>query len=465
MKMKVGVIALFVIAMLSPSFKVEADSGGYIVKLKDATVPVELTEMLTEVNAEHRIYKSDSINQLEDFSEYIEYTETNDEVVLIEGESPASLYSLPRDELYSEQWQTQMINADSAWKMETYGNDIKIAVIDSGCFHHDDLKANLLEGKNYFDGSTDTSDIDGHGTHVSGIIAAENNDFGIIGVAPKAKIVPLKCFENNNASFDIIAEAIYDAVDLFDCQIINMSFGTSINSRTIKEAINYAHKNGLILVAAVGNYGTSTIYYPAGYEEVIGVGSVGSDKEKSEFSQSNKSVTVVAPGEMVKSTSNTNDYEYKQGTSQSAPLVSGMAAILVSMDDNISNEDFKRILIEFSDDIGQEGYDTVFGYGILNGVNYIDFIQKNIKYYVSPINQSTNGSYVYIKNNTNEPLEAISIFACYENYRMKNCKISNLTLMPTKEIILHCEYEDYSTSHFLWESVNNIKPLTSKKER
>ncbi len=465
MKNKLLLIITIIVLMLYPSFGVDADSGGYIVKLKNVNVPIELTKMLTEVNAEHRIYTADSINQLEDFSEYIEYTETNDEVVLIEGESSASLYSLPSDELYGEQWQTQMVNAEFAWKMETYGNGIKIAVIDSGCFPHDDLKVNLLEGKNYFDGSVDTTDADGHGTHVSGIIAAENNDFGIIGVAPKAKIVPLKCFENNNASFDIIAEAIYDAVDIFDCQIINMSFGTSINSRTIKEAINYAYKNGLILVAAVGNYGTSTIYYPAGYEEVIGVGSVGIDKEKSEFSQSNESVTVVAPGEMVKSTSNTNGYEYKQGTSQSAPFVSGMAAILLSMNNNISNEDFKQILIELSDDIGQEGYDIVFGYGVLNGVNYIDFILENVKYYVSPINQSTNGSYVYIKNNTNEPLEAISIFACYENHRMKNSKISNLTLMPADEIISYCEYNDCSISHFLWGSVNNIKPLTNKKER
>ena len=86
MKIKMGVIALFVIAMLSYPFVISADSGGYIVKLKEGTYPVELANMLTEVSAKHQIYKADSTSQLEPYSEYIEYTEANNEVMLIEGE-------------------------------------------------------------------------------------------------------------------------------------------------------------------------------------------------------------------------------------------------------------------------------------------------------------------------------------------------------------------------------------------
>jgi len=466
MKMKVGVIALFVIAMLSSPFKAKADSGGYIVKLKDVDVPIELSEMLTEVNKTHHIYTIDNINQLEPFREYIEYTEINDEVALIEGEPTASLYSLPNDELYSKQWQTQMINADSTWKMETYGNDIKIAVIDSGCFEHEDLKNNLLEGKNYLTGTTDVTDNNGHGTHVSGIIAAEMNDIGIIGVAPKAKIVPLKCFAPSHDTYvEDILDAIYDAVDVYGCKIINMSWGLKNDDPFLQEAIDYADIKGVILVAAVGNYGSTTMYYPAAYKNVIGVSSVGIEKNKSSFAQYNKSVLVTASGEKVKSTYKDGNYQVLQGTSQAAPMVSGLAAVALSMNENLTSEEFRQLLIETAEDLGEEDYDVKFGYGLVNEDTLINRLMQNVEYYVSPINVRDGDAYVLIKNNTENILKASSIFSEYNQEKFIGCSEIMITLLPDKEIMVKTKNNSNKISHFLWSGLNNLTPLTAKREK
>lgn len=111
MKIKACAIVIVIVAIVQTSFCVIADSGSYIVKLKDGSLPVELVKKLTEVNGNRRIYVADNISELNDFNEYIEYVEANDELMLIEGESSASLYSLPNDELYREQWQQQIVNA------------------------------------------------------------------------------------------------------------------------------------------------------------------------------------------------------------------------------------------------------------------------------------------------------------------------------------------------------------------
>lgn len=98
-----------------------------------------MAEVLTEVNAKHHIYTTDNIKKLEPFAEYIDYIETNDEVMLIEGDTNVGFYSLQMDELYDEQWQLQMLNVEFAWKLETYGNNVNVAVIDTGCNPHQDI--------------------------------------------------------------------------------------------------------------------------------------------------------------------------------------------------------------------------------------------------------------------------------------------------------------------------------------
>ncbi len=466
MKNKTKFILICMIIMLCPMFRVHADSGGYLIKFQEGFHPNIYEYNLKEVNADRGIYSVDNLEDLKPIEDYIEYISQNSMVTLIEGEETISPFSLPEDKLYSEQWQLQLINADAGWKLETYGNDIKVAVIDSGCFEHEDLKNNLLEGKNYLNGTTDVTDNNGHGTHVSGIIAAEMNDIGIVGVAPKAKIVPLKCFDPTHSTYvEDILDAIYDAVDVYDCKIINMSWGLKNDDPFLREAIDYADSRGVILVAAVGNYGSTTMYYPAAYENVIGVSSVGIDKNKSSFAQYNKSVLVTASGEKVKSTYKDGSYQVLQGTSQATPMVSGMAAVTLAMNENLTSEEFRKLLIETAEDLGEEGYDVKFGYGLVNEDALINRLMQNVEYYVSPINVRDGDAYVLIKNNTESILKASSIFSEYSKRKFIGCSETQITLLPDKEIIVKTNNNSNKISHFLWSNFNNLTPLTIKRDK
>ena len=267
------IIFLFWMMILCPALCVNAESGSYLIKFQEEYVPDIDKYQLKEINERKGIYEIEDINSIKPIEKYIEYISQNSKIRLIEGTEPKT--SLMSDDSDSEQWQLQMVGADAGWELETYGNDIRVAVIDSGCYAHEELKNNLLEGKNYITGTTDVTDNIGHGTHVSGIIAAELNDIGIVGVAPKAKIVPLKCCDSSHETeLGEIIEAIYDAVDVYDCKIINMSWGLKSNDPFLEEAIDYAYDEGVILVASVGNYSSTVMYYPAAYENVIGVSSV-----------------------------------------------------------------------------------------------------------------------------------------------------------------------------------------------
>ena len=122
------------------------------------------------------------------------------------------------------------------------------------------------------------------------------------GISHKSKIIPLKCFDKNTDTYiDDIIPAIYDAVDIYKCDVINMSFGITSNSQKLEKVVTYALTNNVIVVASVGNQGCETLYYPAAYEGVIGVGSINNNSEVSTFSQYNTSVDVVAPGEALES--------------------------------------------------------------------------------------------------------------------------------------------------------------------
>lgn len=441
-----------------PIYRVSADSGGYIVKFNTDISKICDISNFTEIADDKNIYSFNNLNDLKGLESYVEYYETNDKVDLIEGEETIALFRIPSDELYSEQWQTQMVNADYAWELETYGNQINVAVIDSGCNAHIDVKNNLVGGYDYTNKSDDYSDNVGHGTHVTGIIAAQMNDYGIIGVAPKVNVYALKCVDKNiSAGTDILAEAIYDAVDKYNCKVINMSLGIKKDKATIREAVEYAYENGVIIIAAAGNDGNDSIYYPAGYDEVIGVGSVGIDKSKSYFSQENETVFVVAPGEKVTSLNGESGYKEMKGTSQATPLVTGAAALLLSTNDDISPQKFKELIKTTSEDLGDIGKDNLYGWGLLN----IKGLMQEVigECYVSPINDGE----IIVYNNSNENLTATAIWGNYLDKKYVSGEIKEIFLMPQKKIKL--KQNDYigKTQFFLWQSLDNMKPLTKKR--
>ncbi len=442
--------------MLCPLFRVSADSGGYIIKLKDGFELQANLYSLSVVDETKGLYYSDNVTTLEDIEHCIEYVESNDCVELIRGNETIQTYLLPADELYPEQWQSQMINIDAVWDYETYGNNVNIAVIDSGCDFHEDIVSNIAGGYNYIRKSDDYKDNIGHGTHVSGVIAACQNNIGISGIAPKAKIYALKCFDvGAKTTVLMLSQAIYDAVDKYNCKIINMSLGLSSDKQTLYNAIKYAYDKGVIIIAAVGNDGDSTNYYPASYDEVIGVGSVGLDKLQSYFSQTNDSVDVVAPGEKVKSLLNEDEYVELEGTSQATAYVTGVIATLLSAND-LSNEEVKEMIVQTSEDLGTSGKDNMYGYGLIDANQLFVETIKNTSYYLSPINDNT----ILIYNNTDKPLSALGIFARYEDERMIDSELKDIILLSHKKVNIHYADSGGSLKFFLWGSLENMNPLT-----
>ena len=284
-----------------------------------------------------------------------------------EEDSIVTLMDAASEDYSDRKWDLAAINVTPAHRNGFKGQGVRVAVIDSGVNPHDDLADNLHEGYNYLDQTTDVTDNIGHGTFVSGLIAAVENGVGIDGVAPQATIVPLKCFDTGaQTKTSQICMAIYDAVEIYHCDVINMSFGLQENPKALKMAVDDAASHGVLMVASTGNDGAATLYYPAAYDCVIGVGAVNKNGTVASFSQRNESVFVSAPGAAIWSISAADGYESRSGTSFAAPLVSGMLAVLKSVDPQLATERAKEILSQSADDCGDEGYDILYGYGTIN---------------------------------------------------------------------------------------------------
>ena len=199
----------------------------------------------------------------------------------------------------------------------------------------------------------------------------------ITAIAEQVSVVPLVCFSRYpsgvlaNSGMDGLCKAIYDAVDLYDCQIINLSSGMDKDSPELKEAVDYAEEKGVIIISAVGNSNQGAperVFYPAAYETVIGVGSVNSEGRVSAFSQRNASVFVAAPGEKVEVAAPSDKKNYKKvnGTSYAAAYVTSFAASLLWEHPDMTPEEFRQTLKGSSRDLGEPGYDTAYGWGLID---------------------------------------------------------------------------------------------------
>ncbi len=447
-----AIFVILILLLFSPLCRC-VYAENYIVKFVDTFKPVMHGSSLQEINAKENLYIIYDTNDLKELSEYIDYIENDVTVELAEPEGHISAtQAFEAENNDSLAWQLEMINSYFPWGLATYGNNVNVAVIDSGCNQHIDIKDNLAGGYNYILNTDDYSDNIGHGTHVSGIIAAEHNGFGIDGIAPKSKIYALKCFDNNyQTTVSMLIRAIYDAIDVYKCKVINLSWGLKADRQALHDAVKYAVNNGVIVIAAVGNDGNDTMYYPAAYEEVIGVGSIGREKERSSFSQTNSSVFVVAPGETFLSLSGDDGYEVKQGTSQAAPVVTGITALILSAKPGLNAGEYINLLKASVDDVGESGYDTSFGYGVVNAESMLKSVMGS--YYTSPI---MNGV-VLIYNNTMAELHATGIWLKKEE-KLYNVKIEDIFVPPKQSTV--CKFEGENVKFLLWDLLKTMKPLT-----
>jgi len=313
--------------------------------------------------------------------------------------------AIPQDQYYNNyQWNMVNMNMEAAWDVTKGDRSVVVAVIDTGIVpNHPDLKDNLLKGADFVGGvksypieSYSMSDYDpidestyqqggSHGTHVSGIIGAvSNNNAGVAGVNWNVKILPIRGLTKTGGTSWDIAEGIYYAIDQ-GVDIINMSFGGNHSSYYQHEAVKDAVAEGITIIAATGNEG-STVYYPAAYPETIAVGAVGRKNIKTAYSNYGPEVDVVAPGgdygESIISTwgyykdgSTISDYNGMIGTSMATPHVSGLAALLVASGIN-TPEELRSRLINTAIDLGDYGEDDYYGYGLVDA--YAALINKKI---------------------------------------------------------------------------------------
>lgn len=242
------------------------------------------------------------------------------------------LYGLSINDPQFYGWEISKFDITKVWK-QTKGESVIVAVIDTGCdLDHKDLQDNLLDGKNFVKPNNKPMDGAGHGTHVSSTIAAGDNGFGMVGVSPKTKILPIKALgDDGTGNLKNIIEALYWAADYGNVDFITMSLGSPASSNDLKKAIDYANSKGCIIFCAAGNSGENTeIMYPARYENTIAIGAVDENLNRTHFTCSGEDLDFLAPGNNILGCVPGNRYASMSGTSMSNPFVVGCAALLLS---------------------------------------------------------------------------------------------------------------------------------------
>jgi subtilisin family serine protease len=272
-----------------------------------------------------------------------------------------------------------MVEATAA-RSVTDGGGAVVAVLDTGVLaSHGDLQGRLLPGRDLVRGGNDPADGDGHGTHVTGIVAANaENGEGVEGVAPGAGVIPIKVLDDEgNGSTEDIAAGIDEAIAR-GADVINLSLSEALPIGGILPASDYdaairrALDRGLVVVAAAGNSGLPLCEQPSGQGRLLCVGSVNRRRQRSSFSSFGSGLGLMAPGgsgaggaaEDVLSTWRDGGYNDLAGTSQSTPHVAGVAALLVSR--GVRGQSAVRRILATASDAGPPGPDGEYGAGIVN---------------------------------------------------------------------------------------------------
>ncbi|MGZ5242301.1 MAG: S8 family peptidase [Bacteroidia bacterium] len=337
--------------------------------------------------------------------------------------------TLPNDLFADRQWYIQntasitranaRVGADlgllQAWEIEDGDSLVVVAILDGGTdILHPDLEGRIWKNTNeipfnnidddlngfvddtagwdFVNNDNFPEDETGHGTNIAGIIGAKtNNEIGYAGIDKHCRLMICKITdENGNGKYKDWTEAIYYAVNN-GARIINMSVGGITPSKQLTEAINFALANNVVVVSSMMNNNSGQPYYPAAIPGVIAVGATNPDDSRAEpFFWSDKSgsnfgnhISVVAPGNYIYGLSPIGDNFFWGGTSQAAPMVAGLAALLIAQDMSRTPAEIKHIIEITSDDnVGDpvqdlNGWDMYYGFGRINAY-------KALKYYYNP---------------------------------------------------------------------------------
>ena len=368
-------------------------------------------------------------------SNLFEYVEPD--FIGVGGGKKIKLQSIPNDTYFSRQYglyndgtfslssatNDADIDIDLGCDIEQGDQSIIVAVLDSGIkLDHPEFSGRLwtnpnetlngidddnngyiddINGWDFANNDDDPTDDHGHGTNVTGIIGANsNNNLGYSGVDWNCKLMIGKILdENNSGYYSWWTDGIYYAVDN-GAKVINMSVGGSGFSSSMKDAIDYAYNNGVTVVACMMNENNNTTFYPAGYQNTIAVGATNPNDERSapffwsttSGSNYGNHIDVVAPGNYIYGLDHQSDTNYNfywGGTSQAAPLVTGLSSLLLAQDADKTPDDIRSIIRSTAEDqlgnISEDisGFDIYYGYGRVNA--YEALLQSSLS-----INEITN---------------------------------------------------------------------------
>jgi subtilisin family serine protease len=276
-------------------------------------------------------------------------------------------------------WDMALTRADELFAKCQYGSpSVVVAVVDTGVdLTHPDLVENILPGTTYLNGKQLglPKDDNGHGTHVSGTIAARINGIGVVGVAPGVKILPVKVLDaDGSGSSSDVASGIKWAAD-HGANVINLSLGGTVDSSVVYNAVNYALQKGVVVVAAGGNSNGSKkcnncTSYPAAYPGVLAVAAVDELGVVADFSNYGDYIAIAAPGEKNKyegiwSTYPGGNYEELSGTSMASPHVAGLAAQILSVHPGYSVAQVTAAIEKTALLVNSTGWNPYYGFGII----------------------------------------------------------------------------------------------------
>ncbi len=443
--MKIRILFLTLLFVLLGITAHAAEEDRYIIKFND-----EISLFSLDDDKIKKDYLSVSKDELQDYIDagVVEYYEPDHIVKLAKIDN----------------WNHTLVNAEFPKTIGCHGNDVKVGVIDTGIVS--ELKDQMLGGYNYVDENEDYTTTNDHGTQVSVIIGSET-----FGVASKVGMFALKCFdENGEGSVSDMVDAVLGAVNDFDCDVINMSCvfylnnGETGQSRLLEEKIKEAVEAGVIFVAAAGNEGDGRIAYPGGYEDVISVASVNSAKVRSDFSNYNDTISVSAPGEGLYLFN--WDEPVGAGTSLATPHVTALAAIAKCIDNTISQSGFAELISKTSEDLGEEGRDDYYGFGLLNCEAAVKELIKGQKFHISPVEKTNSATKVTIYNNTNIEETVCCIYAYYgENNKLVSCVPVERKIEAYQTYNFENPYKGGNVKYMVWRGLLSPTPLANMKTK
>lgn len=295
----------------------------------------------------------------------------------VEADSYRYYHLDPPPPLQPLPWGVDRIDAEYAWTGST-GDGVNVAVLDTGIdTNHPDLAANLEGGYSAVNrDTTNVEDKNGHGTHVSGTIAALNNDFGVVGVGPAIDLYAVQISRGAIIRLTDILEGINWCVGTLggdpddDIQVMNMSYGGGY-SKSEDDALQTAYEAGIVLVSSAGNEGGEPVTYPAALPQVIAVSATDRSDDIAWFSSTGSQVELAAPGVSIYSTYKGGSYETLSGTSMAGPHVAGVAALYIASNPGSTPEQVRLALQTSAEDLGATGKDNLYGYGLVDAENAV----------------------------------------------------------------------------------------------